>query len=378
MVISNVSPASGSIHGGQTITISGGGFSEHIKMTKVMIGATNCTVLTTTPSEVTCVTAPCSESCGDLIVSTGLSTQATSSDFSYLAASSPVVSAVSASGSTLTITGTSLGSSSSSVMLADSACTVTAGSDTSITCTLPSLAGGSYPVVVNNPDLGNSNDDVTHEVELLLNSLSPSTGSFGGGTSITLSGAGFSTAESRAVTVCGVRAKVESSTTTSLTVLTPANSGTDATLACDVAVVQASGNVSLASSFTYDASLTPTITSTSPQRGGTGGGTLVTISGTGFASTGNAVSIDGSICDIASESNTEITCYTNYHAGAIESSVIVEVPGQGFARPDDEAASAFYYIDRFHEFVVLFLNGLKGGRQSGHGEAQELLWQMKW
>ena len=346
MVISDISPSSGSIHGGQTITIAGGGFSEHVKMTRVTIGETNCTVVTTTPSEITCITAPCAESCGDLTVSTGLSTEASSSAFSYLVASSPVVSSVSASGSTLTITGTSLGSSSSTVMLADSACPVTAGSDASIACTLPSLAGGSYPVIVNNPDLGNSNDDVTHEVELLLTSLSPSTGSFGGGTSITLVGAGFSTAESRSVTVCGAAATVESSTTTSLTVLTPANSGTEASLACDVAVVQASGTVSLASSFTYDASLTPTITSTSPQRGGTGGGTLVTISGSGFASTGNAVSIDGSICDIDSESSTLITCYTNYHAGAIESSVIVEVPGQGFARPADEAASAFYYIDR--------------------------------
>ena len=347
MVITTISPSSGSIHGGQTITIAGGGFTDNIEMTQVKIGDTNCTVLTASPSEITCTTAPCGESCGDLLVSTwNGASQASSSDYSYLSASSPVVTSVSASGSTLTITGTSLGSSSSTVMLADSACPVSAGSDTSITCTLPSLAGGSYPVVVNNPDLGNSNDDVVHDVQLLLTSLAPATGSFGGGTSITLTGAGFSTEDSRSVTVCGVKAVVESSTTTSLTVLTPANPSSDATLSCDVAVVQASGNVSLASSFTYDANLTPTITSTSPQRGGTGGGTLVTITGSGFASGGNAVSIDGSICDIASESTTEITCYTNYHAGAIESSVIVEVAGQGFARPVDEAAAAFYYIDR--------------------------------
>lgn len=73
----------------------------------------------------------------------------------------------------------------------------------------------------------------------------------------------------------------------------------------------------------------------------------MTITGTSFAATGNKVSIDGSICDIATESTTEVTCYTNYHAGAIESSVIVEVPGKGYAKPVNEAASAFYYIDRW-------------------------------
>ena len=75
-------------------------------------------------------------------------------------------------------------------------------------------------------------------------------------------------------------------------------------------------------------------------RGGTGGGTEITVLGAGFASKGNKVTIDGSVCDIDTESSTEITCYTNYHAGAIETSVVVEVPGQGYARPADEAAAA--------------------------------------
>ena len=62
MVITTVSPSSGSIHGGQTITIAGGGFTDNIEMTQVKIGDTNCTVLTASPSEITCTTAPCGES----------------------------------------------------------------------------------------------------------------------------------------------------------------------------------------------------------------------------------------------------------------------------------------------------------------------------
>ena len=38
----------------------------------------------------------------------------------------------------------------------------------------------------------------------------------------------------------------------------------------------------LTDGYTYDASLTPEVTSVSPARGGTGGGVLLTITGSGF------------------------------------------------------------------------------------------------
>ena len=57
--------------------------------------------------------------------------------------------------------------------------------------------------------------------------------------------------------------------------------------------------------------------------------------------------IDGSICDVASESSTEIVCYTNYHAGAIKAPVVVDVPDQGYAVYSDPDAAVFYYIDRW-------------------------------
>ena len=73
----------------------------------------------------------------------------------------------------------------------------------------------------------------------------------------------------------------------------------------------------------------------------------MTIQGTGFSSEGNKVMIDGSICDVASESSTEIVCYTNYHAGAIKAPVVVDVPDQGYAVYSDPDAAIFYYIDRW-------------------------------
>ena len=56
------------------------------------------------------------------------------------------------------------------------------------------------------------------------------------------------------------------------------------TLACDVVVTNPDGTTSTsASGFTYDDSLNVAVSAISPVRGGTAGGTQITISGTGFA-----------------------------------------------------------------------------------------------
>jgi hypothetical protein len=49
---------------------------------------------------------------------------------------------------------------------------------------------------------------------------------------------------------------------------------------CELKIVE--NGLNITSTFDYRASLTPTITSSSPIRGGTGGGTLLTINGRGF------------------------------------------------------------------------------------------------
>ena len=65
--------------------------------------------------------------------------------------------------------------------------------------------------------------------------------------------------------------------------------------------------------------------------GGTAGGSVITITGTGFASSGNKVTIDGSVCDISAESITSITCETEAHKGTIKAPVTVDVPGKGYS-----------------------------------------------
>ena len=51
---------------------------------------------------------------------------------------------------------------------------------------------------------------------------------------------------------------------------------------CDVVVTVNGLSKILSNSYEYDADLTPSISGVSPSRGGTGGGTTITVAGSGF------------------------------------------------------------------------------------------------
>lgn len=51
---------------------------------------------------------------------------------------------------------------------------------------------------------------------------------------------------------------------------------------CEVKVANGENTVVASDQYTYEEALTPVISSVSPDRGGTGGGTEVTINGNGF------------------------------------------------------------------------------------------------
>lgn len=59
-------------------------------------------------------------------------------------------------------------------------------------------------------------------------------------------------------------------------------SGTQLEVSCVVAVMNQLNAVNISNGFTYKSQLTPVIASVSPRRGGTAGGTLLTITGSGF------------------------------------------------------------------------------------------------
>ncbi|WAR05573.1 PKHL1-like protein, partial [Mya arenaria] len=281
-VISSITPASGSIHGNTTVTIAGNGFVDGD--TIVTFEGTACEIVSTTLSEVVCITPANSAGSSDVAVTSNSESYPTAT-FSYATGSTPSVSSVSPPrglpGDTLTISGSNL--ADGSVTLNDVECDVTSSSGSQIQCTLGNHATGTVPVVVFVDGLGVSNSDVSFEYQLSLSSISPTTGGTAGGQHLVLSGTGFT--EDAIVTVCSLPCTHVTSDTLSYTCRTPANS---------------------ADAYTYNAALTPTISDVTPTKGGTGGGTTITISGSGFGSDVGAVSvmINGSECVVSAVVDT--------------------------------------------------------------------------
>ena len=347
--VDTISPSTGSIYGHQAVTISGNGFSGMIEDTTVMAGSSNCEVTAVNAGSVTCITLENAAGPVDFVVtSNGVTFPPVS--FSFELSSTPVINQISPStGSgtvSLVISGSNFGSAPS-VSVGSVDCLVTSSTASTINCDLPAVPGGNYAVIVSNEEFGWSNQDITYSAILSMQSVSPVSGSFGGGSLITISGQGFDTINYPTVTVCNINCLVESVLDTKIQCLTPSMSGTGSK-SCDLNIVQSQGSTtSSAITFTYEESLTPMVSSISPRRGGTGGGTPITITGSGFATSGNKVSIDGSICDITSESTTEIQCLTNSHDGSSETVVTVDVPSKGYGKPPDDDSTTFYYIDRW-------------------------------
>ena len=120
---------------------------------------------------------------------------------------------------------------------------------------------------------------------MTLASVSPVQGSVGGGFVLTLSGKSLDAMTSSmrstptTVTVCG--SPCTSIETSSSTEMTCTVAETQTAESCDVVLSQDGTNVTLSSAFEFRDDLTPKVTSVSPDRGGTAGGTVLTITGTG-------------------------------------------------------------------------------------------------
>ena len=108
--------------------------------------------------------------------------------------------------------------------------------------------------------------------------LSPTSGSAAGGTLVTITGTGFTGATAVDFgTTAATSVTVVNDTT--ITADSPAGTG-----AVDVTVTTPAGTsaTSAADQFTYTVAAAPTVTGLSPTSGPAAGGTLVTITGTGF------------------------------------------------------------------------------------------------
>ena len=157
-------------------------------------------------------------------------------------------------------------------------CNITSLTNTQIVCDLAANSAGSHQVKVYKISEGNSNANVEYTYSLTSAGLSANEGSIGGGLVLVITGSGFSA--NTDVKICNRKCVYKANTFNSYSCVLPSAEVKDADSTCAVSVTE--NGMSASGSFTYRLSLTPTLTSVSPLRGGTGGGTLLTITGSGF------------------------------------------------------------------------------------------------
>ena len=408
-VVTAVAPETGSTRGGAMVTVTGSGFSPVAARMSVLLGNHECAIVSSTYSEIVCVTGVSGEEgeMGGVIVTVNGFQADTSVTYEYLPSATPTVYSVAPAtgvgGSDVEISGTNFGTDVASVSVhilsgigewnygsMESPCIVSAVTDTSINCSLPIKPAGSYTIVAHISGKGLAESSTTIEYALTVTSISPTQTGNGGGVAMTINGGGFpetltddetGTDESAlSVWVCSTECRVSNSSLSQVTCILDAPSDGDASLVCsDVRVSYNGMSATATESFEFSDDITPHVTSVSPLIGGTAGGTIVTIIGDGFLHPGATdpfpdditVTIDGAVCEWFGHdsvpNDTFIECRTSEHRTTLLAEVKVFVRDYGFALPHTPDTHIRYqYIDRWSSPYTW-------GGQSPPGEGESVL-----
>ncbi|MGH6760857.1 MAG: IPT/TIG domain-containing protein [Phyllobacterium sp.] len=258
--ISSVTPAIGSTFGGTAVTIAGSGFTGATAVTFDGVAATAITVVNDTT--ITATTPAHAAGAVAVAVMTPGGNASLPNGFTY-AAPGPTISSVAPNigpatgGTVVTITGTGFTGATAVTIGGTAATGITIVNDTTISATTPAHAAGAVAVAVVTPG-GNASlpNGFTYAAPVpTIASVAPATGSTVGGTSVTITGTGFTGAT--AMTFGGTPAtSFTVNNDTSITATTPAH----AAGAVAIAVTTPGGNASLPSGFTYAAPI-PTVAS---------------------------------------------------------------------------------------------------------------------
>jgi IPT/TIG domain len=335
--LTSIAANSGTADGGDAVTLTGTNFTNGAVVTIGGVRAGFVKVVTGT--SITARTGLHSPGSADVVVTNPDGQSATlPNGFNYTASlplSLATIAPLSGSslGAMITINGTGFHDGAAVSVGGVPSTNVTVITSTTMTATTGPHTSGIEDVCVTNPNgqrfcLANA---YTYEFAPppAISIVTPSSGSYQGGTAITVQGSGF--AIGTAVTVGGVTADVTSVTPTRITAVTRLHPpGT-----LDVGITNPDGQTaSQANAFTY---LPPTITSISPSSGSTAGGTGVNIIGTGFAPDA-IVTFGGSpATNLSIFGQSQISASTPPHAAGLVSVVVTNADGR-------TASGAFTYV----------------------------------
>ena len=153
----------------------------------------------------------------DLLVPTTMTTTAADVPFEFSQGATPIVKGSTASSGSITVTGTGFGLNPVPEMhIGLAKATMTSHSDIELVASIPAIPGGTHPVEVSTVQ-GTAHSTEKVFQPLRIDSVSPTSGSFNGGTDITLSGEGFSpNPVENQIKVCGIPCGVTSASTTAI------------------------------------------------------------------------------------------------------------------------------------------------------------------
>ena len=325
--VTSVSLNSGALGGGTSVTITGANF---LAGATVDFGGSACGgVSVVSATSITCTTtAHAAGAVTVTVTNTDAQVGTLANGYTYRAA--PTVSSVSLSGgpvsggSTITITGSNF-YTGSTVTVGGLTCTSpTVVNSTTITCVTPAHAAGVVDVIVTNADTqaGTGTGVYTFNPPPTISSVTPSAGPTAGFSSVTITGTNFITGATVTFGGSACTLPVVVSATT-ITCSTPAHA-----VGAVSVVVTNPDNQTATQSIGYIYLAAPTVTGVSLNSGALGGGTTVTISGTGFIP-GAVVDFGGSSCGSVSVStSTSLTCVTSAHAAGAVTVTVTNTDGQ--------------------------------------------------
>ena len=390
--IQSIEPNKGSLRGGTVVHVIGSGFSTS---TNILVTGLQCDILLANLTSFVCQTVASSKN-NNLNISTDFSVSVNGIDspskinYIFLTSNTPHISSIYSDtdlssitkGSKLTVKGASF-TESSLIRIAISInaydptcykyaidCPTSYFDEGKLECIVPTLHGGMYGTFVHVPELGyassNKENPPTFNVIQSITSVNPNTIGTGGGVILTITGSGFissgssvgycdvqnrrrrelTTSNQFLVTICDSECFITDSTESVINCIV-AEITTDALLSCNITISSDSIVSQLNSALDYDPSLTPVINTFTPATGGTAGGTILTIDGTGFndiIDVNNYVKVGTANCTILNWNDSVIICRTGSHQTNRQALVSVFVSDVGFAEISEQT---YAYIDRW-------------------------------
>jgi hypothetical protein len=310
-IVTSFAPINGPTTGGTTVTLTGTGFVMGNAFCQ--FGAsTPVTATVTSATSATCV-SPAGNGGVSLQYSNNGQTYVASNTFNYLTSTltsiSPTTGPV-AGGTTVTLTGTEFAGLTPKCKFGTNIVAATITSTTTATCMAPLGTAGNSAVTY-------SNDGITFDAgtpnylyqDITVTSISPNNGPVAGGTTVTVTGTGFT----------GISTPTCQFGSTSV----PANFMSATTATC-VAPVGTAGSQAFSYSNNAQNFVTPgsylyqdiTVGGISPNNGIPAGGTVVTVTGTGFVNSANLMcQFAGTSVPATFISATSLSCVAPAGAG---------------------------------------------------------------